>query len=282
MSKKSRKQKRKQRQEQSKGTPREKVNAATKKQQLAQPSSRGDSTATDQASAPNTPDPAAYQGVRLGISLVYYGLLLLVLAIAMSVASAVGLFFLGPTITLTLIFLTPFIVIAASILGFVGKIKCLSVPKETGSRVLVYIAAGFESLIAMVGVAGFVIYVPEYIESRTALLSLPALILFLLFLRQLATAIYEPELAEQAAKILKIGVALLVGLALTVIGLLVLPPLALGASFASCLLALVGFVYYVRLLGGLRQALSEDRLRHMATRQKRAAKSAANHRKERR
>ena len=267
MVRKSKKQKRKTRQ----STSTEKASVA------AQPDGTKNTSAPNEENEPAPPrEPAdsskptgfaskrdPYRTVRRGIGLIYYALWCLVAEAALAILTPVGIFTGGLKVMLAIALLARFITLAATVMGFVGKLMCLAAPKETGGKRLVYVAVVLEIVVATIALSGFVIEVSDGVDSLSSLLSLTALVVFLFFLRRMALFLKRPQLAERAAMVLKIGVSMMVMLVMTTVGFSLFPPTSLVqfllviTIFMVIVSGLVGFVLYLMLLGGLRSALSE-------------------------
>jgi hypothetical protein len=197
----------------------------------------------------------SYGTLRLGISLVFYGLLLLVAALVLSILSPVIALIIESPIPILALFIVPIIIVAARIIGLVGKVLCLAVPDETGGKQIVYVAVILDVCAALINLAGFVVIVPKFLDSISTLLGLTAFVLFLVFLRQLAVFLRDSVLAERAAGVLKIGVGIVVTCVIAILGALFFPPLGMIA-IVTIILGLIGFVLYLMLLGGLKQRLA--------------------------
>jgi hypothetical protein len=186
----------------------------------------------------------SFKNTRTGITLVYIGLVLTILSI-----------FTIPLATVLrqvpVLFLFPLLLMAASLLSMIGRIFCLSVPKEVGASGLIYSAVAldvgslFAAVSRMIGLPNF--------SSFSGLLSVAAMVFFLIFLKKLAVFIKDNESADRVANLLWVSV----GLVIVLVGMIFLPrgPLAAILAFMSFALFLVGFFIYNRLLSGLRKSL---------------------------
>jgi hypothetical protein len=197
----------------------------------------------------------SFRTLRLGITLVFYGLLLLVAALLLSIlAPALAFTIESPSPFLALL-IVPILLITASIIGLVGKILCLTTPDETGGKQIVYMAVILDVCAALINLMGLVVTIPKFLDSISTLLGLTAFILFLVFLRQLALFLKDSVLAERAAGVLKLGVGIVITLVVAILGVLFFPPLVL-VSIVTLILGIIGFILYVMLLGGLKQRLA--------------------------
>jgi hypothetical protein len=197
----------------------------------------------------------SYRTLRLGISLVFYGLLLLVAALLLTILTPVLAFTIESPSPFLALFIVPILLIAASIVGLVGKILCLAAPDETGGKQIVYVAVILDVSAALINLVSFVVPIPKFLDSISTLLGLTAFILFLVFLRQLAVFLKDAVLAERAAGVLKLGVGIVVTLVVAILGMLFFPPLVL-ISIVTVILGVIGFILYLMLLGGLKQRLA--------------------------
>ena len=205
------------------------------------------------------------QTVRRGISLIYWGIILMVLT---AIVAFVGAIALGvnlqnpaglPDAQSAALFL---ILIGAAffagyVMTFVGKIMCLAVPGEVGASGLIFTSVGIDVVALLVTVAGFLTDVPDEVTSLLNLAGLVSTILFLLFLRRLAAYIRRDDLARRARNVLIIGGLLFVMAALTATTALARLEAAAALGLVFAVMLLVGFVMYVNLLGSLKEALKD-------------------------
>ena len=152
----------------------------------------------------------------------------------------------------------------ATAMGLVGIILCLAVPDETIGKRIIYVAVILQAIAVLIGLTGLVVDVPAIANLVAPLLSVSALVLFLVFLRQLALHLQKPALAEQASNVLRIGVAIVITFVVIIIlfafalfGGFAYPPLSWAMMLVAVVLGLTGLVLYGRLLTGLRCALAE-------------------------
>lgn len=180
-----------------------------------------------------------YRYTRMGIALVYAGLVLFVLAMI-----AIPLSILLRTAPLLLA--APLLWIASSLLSMIGRILCLSVPKNVGATGLIYAAVvcDVSSLFAMV--SRMFSWLPD-LSSFSGMLSVAAMLFFLMFLKKLAVFINDSESADRALSLLYLGI----GLIIVMVAMIFIPQI----SILSLVLMLVGFFIYNRLLSGLRKSL---------------------------
>ena len=242
--------------------------------------------------------------VSIGLKLVFYGVVLILVTIGVGVAGmcvliagagprgpggggppAAGMAgFVAFAVALGLLAL------AANILGLVGKVLCIAVPKEFGAaKTLIVTAVVME--VAAIGVNGLGIanaaaggIVPPPFDGIANLLSMllnvGGSILFLFFIRAVARAIDESSLAADATSVLWLSVAA-VGCYITAVGVMVAgmlagggfggprpnggaPPAAMagvcvGGVFvlAALVLGLIAFVRYLFLLTRMSTAVGQ-------------------------
>lgn len=190
-----------------------------------------------------------FKYTRMGITFVYIGLVLIVLSIFAVPLAAV----LRAT---WLLLLVPALVVASSLLSMIGRILCLSVPKEVGASGLIYTAVALDVSSLFAAVSRMIPGLPNF-SGFSGLLSLAAMVFFLIFLKKLAVFINDSESAARASSLLNLGI----GLVVVMVAMIVLPLVSLQAfAFSPALLAfvlmVVGFFIYNRLLSGLRKSLA--------------------------
>lgn len=180
-----------------------------------------------------------FKHVRTGITCVYIGLWLTVAAI-LTIPTALLLN------AAPLILAAPLLFACASLLSMVGRILCLSVPNDVGATWLIYAAVGCDVAALLATASGMVPGMPDFSGFNT-LISMVGIVLFLLFLKQLAVFIRASESVARASNLLNLAV----GLVVVVVIALFLPLMGLVAL----LLGLIGFFLYSGLLAGLKQRL---------------------------
>ena len=190
-----------------------------------------------------------FKYTRMGITFVYIGLVLIVLSIFAVPLAAV----LRAT---WLLLLVPALVVASSLLSMIGRILCLSVPKEVGASGLIYAAVALDVSSLFAAVSRMIPGLPTF-SGFTGLLSLAAMVFFLIFLKKLAVFINDSESAARASSLLNLGIGLVVVMvAMIVLPLVSLQAFALGPALLAFVLMVVGFFIYNRLLSGLRKSLA--------------------------
>jgi hypothetical protein len=138
----------------------------------------------------------------------------------------------------------------------IGRILCLSVPKEVGASGLIYAAVALDVSSLFAAVSRMIPGLPNF-SGFTGLLSLAAMVFFLIFLKKLAVFINDSESAARASSLLNLGIGLVVVMvAMIVLPLVSLQAFALGPALLAFVLMVVGFFIYNRLLSGLRKSLA--------------------------
>jgi len=191
--------------------------------------------------------PVALSNTALGLSLVYYGIVLFLFSLILGMLAG---FFLPVVALLAL----PGILIGP-ILMFVGPLFCLTVPAQTNAKGLIIATVVLQ-------LANYVaIFLPMFgfdfgeFQPFMQTLNLLSNICFLLFMRKLALFIGRDDLAGRASRILIGGIVVFVGIIATAIFTMTM----LDASMIMLALlgigAIVLFVMYANLLNALSKAL---------------------------
>ena len=188
-----------------------------------------------------------FKYTRTGITFVYIGLVLFVLAIIALVYAGLN--------PVPLRLAVPLLLVASSLLSMIGRILCLSVPKEVGASGLIYAAVALDVSSLFAAVSRMIPGLPNF-SGFTGLLSVAAMVFFLIFLKKLAVFINDSESAARASSLLNLGIGLvIVMVAMIVLPLVSLQAFALGPALLAFVLMVVGFFIYNRLLSGLRKSL---------------------------
>lgn len=191
-------------------------------------------------------DSAALAKTATGLSLVYYGIVLLLLSLLLTVGAAFVPF---------AMFFTLGGIIIASIMMFVGPLFCLSVPAETNAKGLIIGAVAFQLInlaFAVMPAAGIEV---SGLESVAQIFGLLSGICFVLFMRRLAQFIGREDLADRAGKVLGLGVAVFLTMIAAVGAMLVLGPTAGVLVLVAAIMGIVLFVMYANLINSLSKAL---------------------------
>lgn len=206
----------------------------------------------------------------LGVSLVYYALVLVLLAVigVMALGFLNAWMFARQPHGARLFALLPGIVGLAALASFVmdlaGRATCMAVPAQSGARGLAAASLALQLFGAGAPMVAPLVPLPAMAGPATVLATLAALgasgVLFLLFLRRTARFIHRDDLARRAGSVL-VAAVILVALALAV-ALLQAGPRPLAGEAAGVIVGLVmfigglaTFVMYANLLNSLRGAL---------------------------
>lgn len=188
------------------------------------------------------------QSVQKGVSFVYYGLYLMVGSILVAIVGAAITVALPP-VGLALVAAAPLMIIAGSVLSFIGRLKCLSVPDECSATGVIYTAVVCDVIAILISAASWFVELPERASSLKALLTLAASILFLIFLKKISVFIRDSISEKRSSNVLNLGIATFVTM---IIGIFI-PPLIILAF----VMMIVGFIIYVKLLIGLKESLKK-------------------------
>jgi hypothetical protein len=195
--------------------------------------------------------------VRLGITFVYVGLLLIVPAI---IATVLALLFMAPLLIIGALIL----ITASSLLSTIGRILCLTAPKKVGAEVLIYLAVAFDIAALLLSYSPMIPGMRD-LRGLSGLLGVVAIVLFVLFLRKLANYINASDLAQRAWEVLMmwaiLGALSFVGVFSIFLGAV------LGPMFAIFGLILVLIAFPVSMVACFRyiQLLSDIRLSLFST-----------------
>jgi hypothetical protein len=196
-----------------------------------------------------------------GLSLIYYGIILILLAI-ISMFPVMSL--LGPRggnlellgilmIGINLTFL------AGAILIFIGQLVCLAVPAETGAKGFIVAAVGFQ--VINIGASIVQTVMPGVFSPLGALgvglLGLLGYVFFILFLRKLGEYIGRLDFVQRAMNILY-GMILIIVVGVVAGGAVWFHPIFGLLILAVAIGGLIVFVMYVNLINALRKALRGD------------------------
>lgn len=186
------------------------------------------------------------QKVQKGVSYVYYGLYLMVGSIFVAMVGG-GTLVVLPIVGLALIAATPLMIIAGSVLSFIGRLKCLSVPDQCSATGVIYTAVVCDVIAIVISAASWFTELPPLASSLNALLTLTASILFIIFLKKIAAFIRDSVSEKRSSNVLNLGIATFVAM---IIGIF-FPPLIILAF----VMMIVGFIIYVKLLISLKESL---------------------------
>lgn len=193
---------------------------------------------------------ATLRQTRLGLSLEYVGIALVLLSVPGAIL--IALYRLPPTLLL----LMPFVTIVGALMMFVGPIICLAVPKESGAKELLIgsVVCQFANIFYTVSELFIPTLIPAPFKVALNYCGVFGLILFVLFMKKLAVYINRQDLSSKATYVLVFGILMMIASILIIFLLLaqMIPPL----SFIPIPIgALIAFVMYANLIGYLRKAL---------------------------
>ena len=188
---------------------------------------------------------SSLDSVQRGITFLYIGVLLSVAAVLsvvlMMLLKAAPLLIVGALLT-----------IASSLLSMIGRILCLTVPKQVGATALIYFAVGFDVTSLLASVSGMIPGMPN-LSGISGLLSVIATVLFVLFLRKLATYIKSDDLVQRASAVLILCAGLIVFSVASVVAMLV-------SGFLGLIMGLIVFFMFLLTCFRYFQLLSDMRL----------------------
>lgn len=204
----------------------------------------------------------ALNRVATGLHLVYWGvaifmlcligqLLLTVMSQALSNGVASGLLGVGLGVAF----------FVSSLFCLVGRVFCLAVPAASGARKVIYVAVAFDVFGLLTNVIERFVGLSGWLSIASTLCSVMAILLFIIFMRRVATFIHQPELAAQAGPLIIMGSTLIVLMVALFISLILTFGYALAAvavvviGLTVFVLTILTLLRYVRLLADLRKAI---------------------------
>lgn len=193
--------------------------------------------------------------VPLGITLVYYSLALMLLAI-------IGIFLApfalsgNPLLAVRAIVGLGFLILLASVLSLVGTGFCLTAPNEMPGKEAIYFAVALDAAAILINVASHFTTLPRLIVAIPNLLAIAGFVSFLVFLKHVGGFMRDNELTSQAEGALNLGIALVVVMVLSIVSVFEMPLAGALLGLLGLILGLVGFLRYARLLHDLKQAFT--------------------------
>jgi hypothetical protein len=203
----------------------------------------------------------------IGLSLVYYGIIVMLLTVIFMFFSAfvVPAF---PTLGVSFLVIPGILVLICAVVIFAGQVTCLAVPSQTGAKVYIILAVVLQVL-------SIVQYALSFIAQRLPGLSLPQpimtvfdvissthILFFVLFMRAIGKYLGRQDIVDKARNVIIVG-AILVVAAVAVAFTTTPSQKDAGPSIAvvigflfGCLIA---FVMYVNLINAVRQAILKRR-----------------------
>ncbi|MCX7421320.1 MAG: hypothetical protein NT013_17500 [Planctomycetia bacterium] len=195
--------------------------------------------------------------VPLGISLVYYSLALMLLAI-------IGMFlspFLlsgNPMLAVRAIIGLGFLILLASVLSLVGTGLCLTAPNEMAGKGAIHLAVALNVAAVLICVASQFTTLPRWIVASSNLPAIAGFVCFLVFLMHVGSFIRNDELTSRAEGLLNLGITLVAVMVLMAASASVMPMAGALLGLLTFILGAVGFLRYARLLHDLRQAFARN------------------------
>ena len=181
--------------------------------------------------------------VTTGISLIYYGFLLLVATIAVSFVSAFG----GR--------LPPFIIVIgaslAGVLTLVGQVLCLTTPREVRATVFIWASVLVSIGHLAASLVTELMRLPAGVGAVINMASLLAPLLFLLYVKRLATYLGRDDLGDGVNKLIALGVILLAASVGSLVVLFIAPWVFVILTVGLLIIALIGILMYMRILSDL-------------------------------
>lgn len=195
--------------------------------------------------------------VPLGISLVYYSLALMLLAIIGIFVAPIALSG-NLVLAVRVIVALGFLIIVGSLLSLIGTGLCLTAPDEMPGKGAIFFACALNAAAVLINVVSHFTTLSRWIVAWPNLLAITGFVCFLMFLKEVAEFMGNSELTSQAEGALNLGIALIVVMVLSIVSVFVMPLAGMLLALLGAILGLVGFLRYARLLHDLRQAFARD------------------------
>jgi hypothetical protein len=206
-----------------------------------------------------------WRRVRSGLATMYYSYIivfacLLIMAIALGVAAAMagpqGFDAEPPVGAMIVVGLCGMTILGAGIAVIVGQFMCAAAPEHSGARGLAIGAAACMVGNILLSIVGGVAENPA-ISGLGSLVSIIGSVLFILFIRRSAMYLNDHQLATSAVRFIIFGVSLFVGFFVFafVAGVLQMPAIFGVVGIVMIVAALVGFIWYMRLIKSLMTAI---------------------------
>ncbi|MEK6235969.1 MAG: hypothetical protein N2C14_14775 [Planctomycetales bacterium] len=210
----------------------------------------------------DSPEP---RRVGQGLSLVYFGIIFVLLGVTGGAFGSMIAAFLSLEFAIGgILVVAGLMIFAGVVMNFVGPVLCLAVPDETGAKELILAAVFLQVLNPAAALAQFVLGSPV-LGLLGALAGAIGMICFMLFLRQLAFFIEREDFAQRASNLLVFAGVLAGVFFLTILGFLasvVSESLAFGLSgllmFPIGMGGLICLVRYAGFVNDLRRHLLRD------------------------
>ena len=202
--------------------------------------------------------PKAMSRVATGLSLVYWGIALIMISI-IGTGVMVPLMMRGSGVgTVGVLALALGLGMMLGVfLGLIGRICCLAIPQESQARGLIYAAVAFDLAAIAGGGLSYIFVIPFWPQRLGNLLTLIATVLFVLFLNRVSAYIQRPDLAGAAKSLVVMGaVVFVLGIAVAV-AVAFIGSIAGLAGLVVLAIMILMLLRYVRLLSNLRKAILE-------------------------
>ncbi|MBW3540526.1 MAG: hypothetical protein KY476_09655 [Planctomycetes bacterium] len=200
--------------------------------------------------------------MKSGISLVYYALIIVVLATIVMVFFGFQLVnavrrgdAAAEASAFNVIRIAVIVRIIGMIIGFIGKLFCLSVPRAVGASGAIFTSVAIDTVTIAVSLASFAVEFPREVNSILGLAGLLAYVLFVIFLGRLSHYIDRQDLVRRANGILTMGGVIIGAMLFGIIAARAIPIVALIALLVGLVLILLLLARYARLLYELKRAL---------------------------
>ncbi len=196
--------------------------------------------------------------VPLGISLVYYSLALMLLAIIGIFGSPLFLLSVNPMLVVRAIIGFGFLILVASVLSLVGTGLCLTAPNKMAGKGAIHLAVALNVAAVLICVASQFTTLPRWIVASSNLPAIAGFVCFLVFLMHVGSFIRNDELTSRAEGLLNLGITLVAVMVLMAASASVMPMAGALLGLLTFILGAVGFLRYARLLHDLKQAFARS------------------------
>jgi hypothetical protein len=161
------------------------------------------------------------------------------------------------TLVLQLVVPLPFapVIIGLSLLDLVGRLLCLTVPRQTGTRGILIAAVYCQLLGIVLSIAVSMKLAPAWYDSIASTIGLLGHVLFLLFVKALSSFLSEERLVERASLVCLLSVVFALSTGVVLIGGQFDPVAGMCLPIAILVAPVYVFLYF-RLLWDIRQAVS--------------------------
>jgi len=193
--------------------------------------------------------------VPLGIALAFYGLELTALGFLLTLVTP----FVGAgnlDLAMRLIFWVSILLLVASVMSFVGKALCLTMPADMPGKSAVYAAVGLNLLAIAIQAAERFTVLPAPLTQGISLAAIASFVCFLVFLRHLARRLDDATLVRNASDLLRMGIVLVALVALMAVVGTMIPVAGLALGVLALVIGIMVVLRYSRLLLGLKRTLA--------------------------